>query len=100
MAFVIVWSFRVPAARRTEFERHYGPHGSWAALFQRGAGHLGTDLLRDREDGGRFVTIDRWETAEAWRAFRERFANEYEALDRRCEGLASEETRLGEFETA
>ena len=45
--YTIMWRFTVKAARRADFERHYGADGTWAALFRQGAGYLGTTLLRD-----------------------------------------------------
>ena len=47
---------------------------------------------------GRYVTIDRWESEEAYRAFRARFAGEHDAVDRACEALTVEETPLGAYE--
>ena len=46
-AFVYVWEFQVDETRSVDFERHYGPCGTWAALFARAPGYLGTQLLRD-----------------------------------------------------
>lgn len=98
--FVTVWEFRVAPERQAEFESHYGAEGSWARLFRRADGYLGSELLRDRADPHRYVTIDRWSDAEAWRAFRSRFAAEYERLDREFESLTTRETPLGEFAPA
>jgi len=53
--------------------------------------------LRDRHDPLRFVTVDDWESDEHYQAFRTRFSSEYEALDKICEGLTSEETAVGQF---
>jgi quinol monooxygenase YgiN len=58
---------------------------------------MGTRLLRDKDDPLRFVTIDDWESEELYRAFRVRFAVEYAALDRICEGCTSAESPLGQF---
>jgi heme-degrading monooxygenase HmoA len=96
-SFVYVWEFVVDDARRAEFERHYGPRGSWADLFRRANDYLGTELLSDGTTAGRYLTIDRWRSAESYRAFREEFASEYAALDRRCEALTREERALGSF---
>jgi heme-degrading monooxygenase HmoA len=95
---VTLWAFSVEPARRAEFEAHYGADGSWAQLFRRAARYIGTELLRDRTDATRYLTIDRWQSAEAWRAFRTRFAAEYECLDRECEALTTRESPLGEYE--
>jgi heme-degrading monooxygenase HmoA len=96
-AFTIIWEFIVPPTRQAEFESRYGPDGDWVRLFRRGAGYLGSELLRDRADPQRYLTVDRWENLEAWRAFRSRFAADYDQLDRQFEGLAEHEAPLGEY---
>ena len=96
-SFVYVWEFVVDDARRVEFERHYGPRGTWAALFARAHGYLGTELLRDETTPGRYLTLDRWSSASAYRAFREQSAAAYAALDEECEALTRSERALGSF---
>jgi Antibiotic biosynthesis monooxygenase len=96
-AFATLWEFSVLPARQPEFVSHYGPDGSWVRLFRLAQGYLGTELLNDRTDPLRYVTIDRWQTAEHWHAFRRQFSAQYEALDRRCEGLTAREVPLGEY---
>ena len=96
--YATVWEFRVHSERRHEFERHYGPQGSWVDLFRQAAGYLGTELLHDRSDPLRYLTIDRWKDADAYRAFRAGFARQYERLDAACEGLAAQEAALGEYD--
>jgi len=98
LGHVVVWRFRVPAERRAEFERVYGPEGDWAALFRSAEGYVGTNLLRSLDDHGAYLTIDRWRSRDAYERFLQDFAAPYEALDRELEGLAVEETRLGAFE--
>jgi heme-degrading monooxygenase HmoA len=94
----ILWEFVARQEKTAEFERCYSSTGPWAELFQRAPGFHGTSLLRDAEQSRRYVTIDRWESAETHRAMRERFAREYEALDVSCEGLTESERRIGVFE--
>ena len=96
--FSYLWEFRVRPERLSEFEAAYGPDGDWVRLFHRDSAYLGTDLLRDRDDPSRFLTIDRWSSREACLAFRERFRPDYEALDARCEGLTLSERPLGDFD--
>jgi heme-degrading monooxygenase HmoA len=98
--YAYVWEFDVDAAERERFERLYGPDGPWVALFRRADGYLGTELLRDRDLAGRYLTIDRWRDADAWSAFSARFGAEYAALDRECDGLASSERALGYYDAA
>jgi heme-degrading monooxygenase HmoA len=95
----IVWEFRVRQDRVREFEKHYGGNGTWARFFRRGKGYRETILLRDRDDPGRYMTIDVWDDLESYRVFSEGFAEEYKAIDRRCEALTEEERCVGYFET-
>ncbi len=98
--FLTLWEFVVVPAAQARFESHYGPDGSWAWLFRRAPGYVGTELLQDRKDPLRYLTIDRWESREAWLAFRSEHGAEYERLDRELQGLATRETPLGEFAPA
>ncbi len=45
-----------------------------------------------------YVTMDLWESLAAHEEFRERYREEYEELDRKCEGLTVKEKHLGEYE--
>jgi heme-degrading monooxygenase HmoA len=99
-SYATLWEFLVQASQQAEFERHYAPDGSWAALFRQAPGYLGTELLRDRDNRLRYVTIDRWTGIEAYQAFHVRFGQQYDALDRRCEGLTTHEAPLGEYDEA
>jgi heme-degrading monooxygenase HmoA len=95
--YAYLWEFLVRPDEQTEFERHYGPDGTWAALFRLSSGYIGTELLHDRSQPLRYVTIDRWESVAAYRAFRAQRSSEYEELDRLCAGLTTHEASLGEF---
>jgi len=95
--YVYVWAFLIAPEHRAEFLRAYGPGGAWEALFQRADGFVGTLLLQDQADPNRYLTIDRWRSAAAHATFRARFAADYEALDRACERLSTQEQSLGEY---
>lgn len=95
----IIWEFHVDAGRQPEFEKHYGPEGTWVRLFRRDDKFRGTSLLRDRDTPGRYFTIDCWQDLESYEAFRGRFATEYESIDREMEKLTSGESRVGVFES-
>ena len=94
---VIVWQFQVHAGREQDFETAYGPAGVWTRFFQQAAGYRGTQLLRDRKVAGRYLTIDRWASEDAYRSFRKENDAAYEALDRTCDALTSRETRIGTY---
>ena len=96
----IVWEFEVAAGQVDEFEKHYGPRGTWVELFKRDGSFRGTSLLRDREKPARYLTIDRWEDLESYEAFRVQYAMEYQEIDTQTERLTLAEKRLGVFESA
>lgn len=93
-----IWQFQVAPDRLAEFERHYAPGGSWTDLFALGRGYVGTVLLKDRVDPLRYITVDTWESVEAYRHFRSSFETRYRALDAVCAGFTTSEVSLGEFE--
>ena len=93
-----IWEFTARAGKINDFERHYAPSGPWAELFRKNAGYNGTQLLRDAENTRRYLTIDRWDSIASHRAMRERFAKEYEDIDRACEDLTENERNIGVFE--
>ena len=95
--FVVVWRFEVAEDKITEFEAAYGQEGSWAQLFHNSPEHVGTELLRDAYVPGSYLTIDRWASEAAFRAFRKEHDQEYEILDRACDALTMRETRVGAY---
>ena len=95
--FAILWRFDIAEENIPGFEAPYGPGGSWATLFARSPEYLGTELLKDAYVPGRYVTVDRWQSEEAFRAFRVQHDLDYEALDRACDLLTAAETRIGAF---
>jgi heme-degrading monooxygenase HmoA len=96
--FVTLWEFEVKPGSEKLFERIYGPEGEWAQLFRRDARYRETRLLRDVSAERVYVTMDEWESRAAYEEFRERFAKEYEELDRKCEGMTGDEKHFGECE--
>ena len=98
--YVIVWEFVTEPRHQREFERAYGPAGVWVQLFRRADGYVDTELLRDEENPGRYLTIDRWESRTAFEAFKQQFVAEYEATDREGTALTVRETLLGRFQVA
>jgi len=95
--FVVVWKFEITEEQIAGFEAAYGAEGSWARLFRASKDYLGTELLRDAYVPGAYLTIDRWTSEEAFRAFRKEHDAEYEVLDRQCDALTGRETRVGAY---
>jgi heme-degrading monooxygenase HmoA len=95
--FVVVWQFEIAEEKIAAFEAAYGAEGGWAQLFRSSSDYLGTELLRDAYIPGNYLTVDRWASEDAFRAFRKDHDPEYEALDRACDALTSRETRIGAY---
>jgi heme-degrading monooxygenase HmoA len=98
--FVRIWEFRVPSEKADEFRAVYGANGEWARLFRREAAFLGTELLHSTTHPNIFLTVDRWDSAEAWAAFLRAWGEDYAALDRRCKELIVSEGEIGNFQSA
>lgn len=90
--YVAVWKFIVRPGRAADFERHYGAGGTWTQLFRKAPGYVRSELYRG--DGGEYLTLDYWENADAFRAFRETHADEYARLDRELEELTEREEAI------
>lgn len=80
------------------FEEAYGPDGEWAQFFRSGAGYIGTELLRDVETAGRYLVVDRWESAEAYNAFAAANREEYMRRVDDTRFHYEHELRFGTFE--
>jgi heme-degrading monooxygenase HmoA len=92
----LVFSYEV---RETDaFERAYGPEGDWAQFFRRGRGYIGTELLRDVESEGRYLVVDRWESADAYNAFVAEHREEYMNRVDDTRFHYEQELRFGTFE--
>jgi heme-degrading monooxygenase HmoA len=95
--FVVVWKFEIAEEQIAAFEAAYDPQGAWASLFRTSPDYLGTELLRDAYIPGSYLTIDRWASEDAFRAFRKGHDQEYESLDRSSDALTSKEARIGAY---
>lgn len=94
----LVFSYEVPNA--AEFERVYGTGGEWEAFFTGARGYIGTELLRDVEVQGRYLVIDRWESADAYNAFVAEHREEYMRRVDETRFLYDSELRFGTFKSS
>jgi heme-degrading monooxygenase HmoA len=93
----LVFSYEVRDSE--EFERVYGPDGEWAEFFRQSRGYVGTELLRDVEAPGRYLVIDRWESADAYNLFVAERREEYMGRVDATRFHYDSELRFGTFET-
>jgi heme-degrading monooxygenase HmoA len=94
LALLFSYEARDPA----EFEQAYGPDGEWAEFFRQGAGYIGTELLRDVENAGRYLVIDRWESRDVYQRFVEERREEYMRKVDETAFYYDSELRIGTFE--
>lgn len=80
------------------FERVYGPNGDWAQFFAGASGYIGTELLRDAETPGRYLVIDRWDSADAYNSFASAHREEYMRRVDDTRFYYDQELRFGTFE--
>ena len=96
--YLIIWEFRPKAGMESKFEEAYGSHGAWAQLFRKGEGYCGTQLVRDANDPGRYLTLDFWISRESYEHFRDNNLAEYRKIDQLCEEITQAEVEIGRFE--
>jgi len=93
----ILWEFQVKPEYWHIFLEEYSSNGIWAQLFRQAEGYRGSTLLTDPNQPHRAVTIDRWMKEEDFENFKKLFADEYKALDQRCELYTDSEKLIGRF---
>jgi heme-degrading monooxygenase HmoA len=95
--FVALWEFEVKPGYEEKFEKVYGANGAWAKLFAWDAAYRGTRLAHDVERERVYLTLDFWETREAYEKFKKKNAAEYDRIDQECEGMTETEKHLGGY---
>jgi heme-degrading monooxygenase HmoA len=95
---VIALVFSYEVRDTAQFEAVYGPAGEWAAFFKDARGYIGTELLRDVETPGRYLVVDRWESAEAYNTFANERREEYMQRVDDTRFMYDQELRFGSFE--
>ena len=92
----LVFSYEVRDAER--FQSVYGPEGEWSTFFAQARGYIGTELLRDVEQPGRYLVVDRWASADAYNAFATEHREEYMRRVDDTRFMYESELRFGTFE--
>lgn len=95
--YIRIWELQAKPGSEEEFEKVFGPGGEWEVLFKKSRAFLHTDIFRDLETNGRYVIVDHFSSQSGFQEFLKEFRGEYDALDKKCEGLCASDTRLGSF---
>jgi len=85
--FVTLWEFEVKSGSEELFEEAHGPEGEWMQLFRHGCAVSGHAAAARRGSGSAYVTMDSWESREAYEEFKRRYAVEYAEIDSKGKGL-------------
>jgi len=96
--FVALWEYEVKPGREERFEKAYGPDGDWVRLFRSDTHYYQTRLVQDSLRRGVYLTMDFWESREAYKEFMAGHQQEYEAIDAMGEELTLKERRIGWFQ--
>jgi len=96
--FVALWEYEVKPGNEERFEKVCGPAGDWVRLFRSDSQYNQTRLVKDSLRERVYLTLDFWESREAYEEFMARHKEECGVIDRAGEGLTVSERRLGCFE--
>ena len=96
-SYMYMWEYHVKESMSAKFEEVYGTEGDWVQLFKKAEGYLKTELHKDMNNKGRYITIDYWTTKEACENFKEEYKDEFIKIDEECETLTLKEISLGSF---
>lgn len=96
--FVVIWEYEVPEGSEAAFEALYGAGGAWVKLFGEHAGYLDTQLLLG-EQPRRYLTIDRWTSAQACADFLDAAKVGYAQVGRLGDALTRSERCIGRYRT-
>jgi len=96
--FVALWEYEVKPGSEERFENAYGPAGDWVRLFRSDSQYIQTRLVKDSLRERVYLTMDFWESREAYEEFMGRHKADYAAIDATGEGLTLNERRIGWYE--
>ena len=84
--FLALWEFEVKSGCTERFQGAYGPQGEWVRLFRTDPSFIQTRLLQDSAAPNKFVTLDFWQTRDAYESFKELNRTAYAAVRRERPG--------------
>ncbi len=93
---MIALVFRYEARDPEEFEERLRPRRRLGEVLPAGAGYIGTELLRDFDEPGRYLVIDRWESADAYNDFVAEHQAEYMRRSDEARFYYEQELRFGD----
>jgi hypothetical protein len=96
--FLVLWEFDVKPGLESRFEKVHGPDGDWAQFFRGDPHYRETRLLRGALRPRADLTLDFWDSRDAYAHFRQQNREAYLVLDHACEAMTLSEKHLGSFD--
>jgi heme-degrading monooxygenase HmoA len=96
--FLVLWEFEVKPGCEARFEKVYGPEGEWARLFRSDSRYRETRLVRDSFRAANYLTLDFWNSRQAYEEFLVKRRAEYATIEALGEKLTVSERRIGAYE--
>ena len=93
--YKIIWQYRVNAEHINKFMELYGPNGEWDKLFGKSRDFQGTELLNQEGSDNIFITIDNWNSKEAYDAFIKDNRTDYNNIDQIGDAYTNSEKLIG-----
>ena len=96
---MIARGFKVVAGRESEFEKIYGPEGSWQQVLRNAEGFLRTELQYESVVERRYSGFDHWRSHKDFEVFREQQQSRLDEFQQHVaeQGLIENEVLLGAF---
>jgi len=95
--YIYIWKFYINDNYKNEFEYLYGLEGAWVKLFKKDPMYIKTELISDLKYPKQYLTIDYWQTKEAYKLFHFNNKNRYIEIDAVGKKFTNKEEFLGEF---
>lgn len=96
--FLVVWEFEIKPECADRFGSVYGADGDWVQLFRSDENYQLSILVQDPSRPHVYLTLDFWNSREAYEAFKRFHHEAYLSLDRASEDLTLSERHIGSFE--
>ncbi|MBX9695325.1 MAG: antibiotic biosynthesis monooxygenase [Cyanobacteria bacterium] len=96
--FLVIWEFEVKPECAERFVSIYGYDGDWAQLFRKDENYQRSTLVQDPSRSHVYLTLDFWNSREAYESFKACHKEAYLSLDSICDDLTIAERHIGSFE--
>lgn len=90
----VIWEYKVKPKAISKFEVMYGSKGEWVKFFKASKAYQGSELLLDDESELIYITMDFWESEEAYNDFLKANKEKFEILNQKGKAFTKSEKRI------